>query len=352
MCAVVAYAIFWLSFGFVFYVYGGYPLLLRLWSWLSARPVRKSAFEPRVSIVIAAHNERENIVRRIRNCLELDYPREKLEVVVSLDGPSDGTDELAEAFAREITIVRSTRREGKPAAINRAVPHTTGEILLFGDARQTFAPDAVRELVANFSDPGVGVVSGELMILDGAGKEASDGAGLYWRYEKSLRLMESSIHSVLGATGAIYAIRRNLFRPLQPDTLLDDVAIPMGAVLSGYRSVLEPRARAYDRSAPPEVEYRRKVRTLTGNYQLVSRVPDLLVPWRNPVFFQFVSHKIGRLVAPYFLVALFISNVFLLHGFYLITFGLQAAWYLLVLAGVAVSMRARVARTAWNAKEA
>jgi poly-beta-1,6-N-acetyl-D-glucosamine synthase len=354
----LAYAVFWVCLLVVAFVYLGYPLLLWIWSSLARRPVRRRHFEPEVSLVIAVHNERNNIGPRIENCLALDYPRHKLQIIVSLDAPSDGTDILAEKYIRQgVKVVHSTTHQGKAAAINRAVLHATGRILMFADARQTFAPDVVRQLMANFSDPAVGVASGELVLLDDRKHEASDGAGLYWRYEKKLRVMESAIHSVLGATGAVYAMRRELFSPMEHGTILDDVASPMRAVLAGYRSVFDPNARAYDRvSETPEEEYRRKVRTLTGNYQLLAQIPDLLVPWRNPVFFQFATHKVGRLIAPYFLAALFLSNLFLLHGPYLITLALQSCWYGLVLIGMAVSRfrnsPARPATGAWGTWEA
>ena len=153
------------------------------------------------------------------------------------------------------------------------------------------------------------------------GREANDAAGAYWRYEKVLRGLESDIHSVPGATGAIYAVRRSLFVPLTQGTLLDDVAVPMKIVLGGHRVILDPSARAYDSATnSAECEYHRKKRTCTGNYQLLAQMPELLLPWRNPIFVQFVSHKVGRLLVPYGLAALFISNLFLLRDLYLVAF--------------------------------
>jgi cellulose synthase/poly-beta-1,6-N-acetylglucosamine synthase-like glycosyltransferase len=227
---------------------------------------------------------------------------------------------------------------GKAAALNAAVAEARGEIVVFADARQRLDRSAVRELVANFSDPSVGAATGELILCDETGKEASDGVGLYWKYEKKIRSMESRIHSLCGATGAIHAIRREMFEPLPEDTILDDMLIPMRILVSGKRVVLDPAARAYDRvAAVQQVEYSRKVRTLTGNYQLMALMPELLLPWRNPVFFQFISHKVGRLLMPYCLVALLLSNFFLLHGVYRISLLLQTAWYLSALVGFAIA---------------
>jgi len=328
-------ALFWTSLSCIAYVYAGYPLLLMVWRRCAQRPVHKRYHEPSVSLVVAMHNERKNARPKMENCFELDYPADKLQVIVSLDAPTDGTDALLQDYAvRGVDVVYSQERRGKAAALNSGVAMATGEILLFTDARQQFDKRAVRELVANFADESVGSVSGELLLLDERAKEASDAVGAYWRYEKRLRAMESDIHSVPGASGAIYAIRRELFVPLRPETILDDVVIPMRIVLGGKRAIFEPAARAYDMvSQNPELEYERKTRTLTGNYQLFAQMPELLVPWGNPIFVQLVSHKLGRLLVPYCLVTLFISNLFLLHGFYLVIFVCQMLWYVLAGAG-------------------
>ncbi|OFV94272.1 MAG: hypothetical protein A3F68_08720 [Acidobacteria bacterium RIFCSPLOWO2_12_FULL_54_10] len=334
----MAKVILWISFAFVFYAYCGYPLLLCLWRWLARKPVLKAYWEPYVSLVIAAHNEREQIDAKIRNCLELDYPRDKIEIIISLDGPTDGTDQAVRRYEGcGLRIIHWPVHAGKSAALNRALTAARGEVIVFADVRQRIDPQAVRELVANLRDSSVGAVSGELFLIkDGFEhfEEAKDAVGLYWRYEKWIREMESQIDSTVGATGALYAIWRDGFRPLPEDTILDDVLIPMRIVLLGKRVVFEPSARAYDKVACcPEAEFRRKVRTLAGNFQLLAHMPELLLPWRNPVFLQFLSHKISRLLVPYFLAALFLSNCFLLSGTYLVLFVLQLAWYTLAFAG-------------------
>lgn len=337
--------IFWASFGFLFYVYLGYPLLLWLRRRMAGRPVQKAAIEPSVSLIIAAHDERDNIESKIRNCLSLDYPREKLQVVLSLDAPTDGTEDVVWRYAgRCVDVVYYSPHRGKAAAINAAVRAAEGDILLFADARQRIDTRAIRALVPNFADPEVGAVSGELVMVDAGGNEANDGVGLYWRYEKALRAMESDIHSTLGATGALYAIRRGLFEPLPIGTVLDDVAVPMRAALSGYRVTFESAARAYDPlSTGPEVEYGRKVRTLMGNFQLLAFMPELLNPRANPVFWQFVSHKVSRLAAPYVLMALFVSNVLLVErSFYFGLFALQTMFYVLAWVGALLSNRPTV----------
>jgi biofilm PGA synthesis N-glycosyltransferase PgaC len=331
--------VFWLSFFLVLYVYAGYPALLMLWRRFRGQPVKKKYWEPTVSIVIAVHNERQSIERKLRNCLALDYPKRKLQIIVSLDGPTDGSEFLVWKYAASgVEMVHSKEHCGKATALNRALRRAKGEIVVFADARQTFDLDVIRELTANFSDQTVGAVSGELMLEPS--HESGKGVGLYWRYEKALRAMESQVHSVTGATGAIYAIRRSLYEDLPEDTILDDVLTPLRIVMEGKRAVFEPNARAYDTVACcPLAEYSRKVRTLCGNYQLAAQLPQLLVPWRNPIFVQFVSHKLGRLLVPWALLTLFVTNLMMLRGIYLLTFLMQLTWYACALAGYALSKR-------------
>jgi cellulose synthase/poly-beta-1,6-N-acetylglucosamine synthase-like glycosyltransferase len=331
--------LFWLSFILVFYVYLGYPSLLALARRLTIRPVDKVYWEPPVSIVIAAHNERDRVEKKVRNCLSMDYPRQKLQIIVSLDGSNDGSEFLLRKFLSQgVVLIHSRAHRGKASALNNAMRRATGDIVVFADVRQTFDSAAIRELVANFADKHVGAVSGELILMDDSKAEAGTDVGLYWRYEKAVRSMESDIHSVPGATGAIYAIRRELYQDLPEDTLIDDVLIPMRIVLQGKRAVFDSSAKAYDHVACcPNAEFTRKVRTLAGNYQVLTQLPDLLVPWRNPVFLQFMSHKIARLLVPYALIALFVSNLFMVRGFYTLTLSLQVAWYIFAAAGYVLS---------------
>jgi biofilm PGA synthesis N-glycosyltransferase PgaC len=344
---------FWLSFAFVFYVYLGYPALLALWRRVHARPVKKRYCEPTVTIVIAARNEKETIERKLNNCLALDYPRHKLQIIVSLDGPTDGSEFIVWKYASQgIEMVHSQEHAGKAAALNRALRRATGQIVVFADVRQMFRRNVIHELTKNFADENVGAVSGELVLLPPPASSleaspyrarASRDVGLYWRYEKALRSMESQIHSMAGATGAIYAIRRELYDDLPEGTILDDVLTPLRILLKGKRTVFEPTAKAYDSVACcTQAEYGRKVRTLCGNYQLLVHLPQALLPWRNPILIQFLSHKIGRLLVPWALLALFVTNLFLLTGFYAFTFALQAAWYACAAAGFVLSKREAV----------
>jgi poly-beta-1,6-N-acetyl-D-glucosamine synthase len=306
----------WGSLLLLGYTYLGYPLILAMWSWLGRRPVVRRPVTPKVTIVIAAWNEAERLAARIENCLEQFYPPQRLGVVVVSDGSTDNTGTVVRRFdSRRVRLIKLARRNGKAAALNWGVAAATGEIIVFTDARQRFARDAVAKLVSNFADPDVGAVSGELMLESPLSDAGSDGVGLYWRIEKWIRRKEAEIDSVIGATGAIYAIRRELFKPLASRAILDDVLIPMRIAMRGYRVVFEQRALAIDsQSRNYQQEFRRKVRTLAGNYQIVSLCPDLVKPWRNRLFVQYVSHKLCRLVAPFALIALLLCNLALMEG--------------------------------------
>jgi poly-beta-1,6-N-acetyl-D-glucosamine synthase len=314
----------------VAYVYAGYPLLLALWAAAVRRPVRTRASGdpnwPSVSVVVAAHNEGPRLSARVTNLLQQRYPG-SLEIIVASDGSTDSTRDILERFESRVRLLELPRG-GKPLALNAGVAAATGEIVVFADARQRFAPDAIRQLISNFHDPDVGAVTGELILdcedqTDTAASTIGDGVGLYWTYEKWLRRHESAVWSTLGATGAIYAVRRSLWQPLPPATLLDDVLAPMRVVLAGKRTVFEERARAFDRVATSgSAESRRKVRTLAGNYQILSLEPRLLLPVLNPVWVQYASHKIGRLLVPWALLTAFVASAILAGDSWLYTVAL------------------------------
>lgn len=363
---------FWLLVAFVAYVYIGYPLGLHLWRRLWPRPLAVNGMAdrtPGVSIVIAARNEGRRLAGRIDNLLDLDYPAARRQIIIVSDG---STDDSLQVLARYEPTVESVAiaAGGKARALNAGVERARFGLLVFADARQAFAPDALRALVAPFADPQVGAVSGEL-VLEGETRDRrtltsdrrgrivrpiaaalerrapdnrrhsmqstiAEGVGLYWRYEKQIRRDESAIASTMGATGAMYAMRRSLWRPLPEDTILDDVLAPMRCVLAGSRVVFDDRARAYDcaaRNAKDEI--RRKRRTLAGNYQLFWLEPALLLPWRNPAWIQFVSHKVARLAVPYALPPLWLLSVLLSRRsmVYAAAFAAQCLFYLLATYG-------------------
>ena len=343
--------VFWLAVSVVGYSYLGYPAWLWLRSRWSPRPVRRSSSEPAVSAVMVVRNEEAVIARKLENLLTLDYPPEKLEVVVVSDGSSDGTAAILAGFARnpQVRVVMKAVSQGKAAGLNDAMQSARGEVLLFTDARQQIEPGALRLLIENFGDPDVGAASGELMLGDPSCGETGKGMGLYWRIEKKIRELESASGSVAGATGAIYCARRALLDPLPEGTILDDVLLPMQVVRKGARVIFDSRARAWD---VPDLgdsrEFSRKVRTLSGNYQLLQLAPWLLSS-ENAIRFEFVSHKLSRLVVPFALLALLVASMFLPQPFYRAALVAQLAFYVLSLAalgGVKVGPLSRLADAA------
>lgn len=331
--------LFWASVLLVGYTYVGYPALMRAWAALRPRLPSSGGIEPRVTLLIVAHNEVTRIQGRLANLLALDYPRDRREILVASDGSTDGTLERAQPYEQEgVRVIPFVARRGKPAVLNELVRQARGEIVVLADARQRFETGALRALVAPFSDPEVGAVSGELVLTENAdGTAVGEGVGFYWRYEKLIRWSESRVDSAVGATGAIYAIRRDLFEPIPEDTILDDVLIPMRIARRGYRVLFEARARAFDRAAATAgEEFGRKVRTIAGNFQLFAREVWLLNPFRNRLWLQTVSHKGLRLLSPLFLVAAFGANLLLSDApFYRWTLVGQIIFYGAALAGYA-----------------
>jgi biofilm PGA synthesis N-glycosyltransferase PgaC len=331
--------VFWASAILLAYVYVGYPLLAAVRAKLTTRLRLSAPIEPFVSIVVIANNEEERIGARIENLLALDYPAGRREIVIASDGSTDSTVARARLYESRGVSVRSfAARRGKSAVLNMVVPGLRGDVVLFADARQRFDAGTLRALVENFADPAVGAVSGELVITtsDRTGA-AGRGSAFYWRYEKFIRSTEGRADSTVGATGAIYAIRRDLFEPIPDDTILDDVLIPLRIVRKGYRVVFEPRARAYDSaSATAQHEFVRKARTIAGTFQLFSRELWLFNPRRNRLWLETMSHKALRLALPVLHAALLIASMVLAptgSWFYEAAFAGQATFYAAAIIG-------------------
>ncbi|HEX5481599.1 MAG TPA: glycosyltransferase family 2 protein [Terriglobia bacterium] len=323
--------LFWCSVCFIGYTYAGYPCWLYLRSRLRRRPVRKSEFFPAISVILAARNEEQFLPRKLENLRALDYPAGRLEIIIVSDGSTDSTGEILERAANAcVRPLILQCHQGKASALNRAVETARGDVLVLTDARQLIAPGAIKELAANFADLEVGCVSGELMLGEQGGPESQQGVGLYWKYEKLIRQWESASGAVVGATGALYAVRKELWVPLPAGTLLDDVYQPLHTAKQGRRVLFEPQARAWDDVVSSEREFRRKVRTLTGNYQLLQLSPWLLTS-SNPLRFEFICHKIFRLLVPFALVGLFVSSLILPGPFYRAALLLQVIFYGLAL---------------------
>jgi poly-beta-1,6-N-acetyl-D-glucosamine synthase len=345
-------AVFWCSVGFVLYVYVGYPLLLHVWAAIAQRRRARtearsgapavSPDQPGVTVVIAARNEQHRLPARIENLLASDYPRDQLQIVVVSDGSTDGTADALAPYLDRIEVLERPAA-GKASALNAAVERARHPVLVFADARQRFAPDAIGRLVSHFTDPRIGAVSGELMI-DPARSTIGEGLGTYWEYEKWLRRHEAAVGSTIGVTGAIYAMRRSLWQPLPAEAILDDVLGPIRVVLGGHTVTFDSTAHAFD-AAPPDAaqELRRKMRTLAGNFQLLAQEPRLLVPFVNPIWIQFMSHKVGRLFVPYALIAILVTSVALASEgwIYALALGVQLSFYGLAAYGAVLDRRER-----------
>jgi biofilm PGA synthesis N-glycosyltransferase PgaC len=331
---------FWLCVALVGYTYLFYPIILVIANSLVRRERVIGPVQASVSILVPVHNEDQHLQRRLD---ELTWMLQTSgltgEITVISDASTDHTVEIARQYAdRGVRVIEMPTKQGKAAALNAGAATATGELLIFADARQRWADDALMRLTENFADPAVGAVSGDLVLETSPGVLA--GVGMYWRFEKWLRKQESRLGSQVGVTGAISAVRRTLFRPIPPGTLLDDVYWPMLVVLQGSRVVHDERAKAFDR-LPEDArdEFRRKVRTLAGNLQLLTLLPTTaLFPWSNRVWWQWLSHKLLRLVVPWALLGMAVSCVFLADEAYQIFLLVQATGYALGVLGLIPSV--------------
>ena len=308
----VAVFLFWMSATFLFYIYIGYPLLIFFLATYCGQPRIKRPNDLSVSVVIAVHNEANRLVPKIQSLLNADDRDQIQEILIASDGSTDHTETiLAELDAPKVRLLSSSQRRGKSAMVNWGASEAVGDVILFTDARQELSEHAVTELVSGFSDSFVGVVSGELVFREKSNRfMAGRGMGAYWRYEKFIRRHEARYHSIPGATGALYAIRRNLFCAIPENVVLDDVVIPMQAILRGQRCCFESNAVAYDvTSKTAQQESVRKRRTLAGCVQLIRLFPGWLLPWRNPIWVQYVSHKLLRLASPFLLLVVLGTTV-------------------------------------------
>ena len=304
----VAFAILWTATAVVFYTLVGYPILLAVFRKRAAPAVRKDLnFRTTVTVVMAVYNGGAFLRAKLETLLALDYPRELLDILVVSDGSTDNTDAIAGEYAGSRVRLLRVPHGGKAAGLNTALKYATGELLFFTDVRQPLEPGALKHLVANFADPTVGAVTGELRLLKGEMGEQAD-MDLYWRYEVWARTRHSEIDSLFTATGCIYAQRRCLVQPLPTDTISDDAIMPLRAFFRGYRVVFDPEAVAYDYPALPGNEFRRRLRTLAGLWQIHARLPELFTS-ANRMRFHFLSHKFARLILPWALVTTVLATL-------------------------------------------
>lgn len=326
------------SLSVIAYTYAFYPLLISILAKVFPHPVSKADYTPTITLLIVAYNSEELIAKKLDNCLSLNYPQNKLQILVVSDGSDDLTDSIVQQYSdRNVNLLSVAERRGKAACLNDAFSIIENEYVVLNDVRQTLNNDALLQLMKNFADKGIGAVSGSLLFSKEGENTYSDGIGAYWRYEKFIRNAEGKFDSVVGVTGAIYALRKNLFKPIPAGVILDDVLIPMNAVLKGSRIIFDPSAKAFDiPSNDPIKERKRKIRTTAGNWQLLSLVADLNNPIKNRIWLQFISHKILRIFSPFFLLSAFLSNGFLAFDstLFFMLFLTQTLFYLTAILGM------------------
>lgn len=346
---------FWISVALLLYTYGGYPFLLVVLGSLkqlksdlafglarrTRRAIRNEADRPRVSIVFAAHNEAAVITQKMLNCASLDYPAESLEILIGCDGCTDATAALARAAAMpNVSVYEFSERCGKPGVLNKLLPRARGEIVVFCDANTEFEPDAIHALVRHFKRPDIGCVCGELRLRSRSG---ATGEQLYWRFETLLKFLESRLNMLVGANGALFAIRRSLFVPLPGDGITDDFLIALNVRAAGHSVLYDPEAIAWEDVAPNvRQEFRRRVRIGAGNFHALRYTWRLLNPMAGAVALAFWSHKVCRWLVPVVMAVALLSSAMLAgEPVYAVATTLGLMFLLLGLLGHRLDLRAR-----------
>lgn len=349
MLAVAAKLVFWASAAALLYTYAGYPLLVWIYSRLRPKRVRQSDIEPTVSFVITAYNEEKDLARKLENTLALDYPKEKLEIIVSSDGSTDRTDEIVREFAgRGVKLLRVEGRLGKTVAQNRAVEIAAGEIVLFSDATTIYKTDVLRRVVRNFADESVGCVAGKLIYVDPNDSSVGDGARSYWNYETFIKQAESLACSLIGVSGCLYAARRKNYVPMYAEAC-SDFLIATKIREQNLRTVYEPEAVAVEETNNrTDKELKMRVRVIAQTFTDLWRHRRMLNPFRAGFYaVELFSHKVLRYAVPLFLVLLYFSNLVLaFHSpffdffllFQLLFYVLAAAGWLLDRAGISFKL--------------
>jgi cellulose synthase/poly-beta-1,6-N-acetylglucosamine synthase-like glycosyltransferase len=329
--ASTARLVFWLAALLLFYVYAGYPLLLAVIGLIVRRQRPGPGYSPSISILIAAYNEEEAIERKIRQTLALEYPADKLEVLVLSDCSTDRTDEIVSAFPdNRVRLVRMPERRGKTHAQNLGAKQASGEVVIFSDATAVYHAKALLYLACNYQDASVGAVSGRYQYFDPTEQSATGlGSVAFWNYENLIKKLQSRISTITGCCGCIYSVRKSAYTELPAD-IISDLVQPLQAIRKGYRVVFEDRALAYEETTQSTAEeFAMRVRVVTRAMRGLLSVSDLLQPWKFawPAF-QLWSHKVMRWMVPLFLIALFTANLFLLDSpLYRVSFAAQLFFY-------------------------
>jgi cellulose synthase/poly-beta-1,6-N-acetylglucosamine synthase-like glycosyltransferase len=341
-------SLFWISVAFPLYVYVGFPLLLSLLQAFVRRPPRKQPIEPSVSLLVAAYNEAAVIADKIRNSLALDYPAEKLEIVIASDGSADATAEIVRSFEAEsggqVRLLNYPQNRGKMAVLNDAIRELRGDIVAFSDATSMLATDSLRILVQSFSDPRVGAASGIYRLLKKDQAQLGPQEDIYWKYETFLKVREAGLGAFTGAHGSLFAIRRPLYPFPSENTINDDFTIPMRILERGHRVAYEPAAVAFEEAHEME-GFSRRVRITAGNVEQLREIKRLLWPPRPLVLFCLLSHKTGRLLVPVFLLIALATNIALRGEFPYngLLLG-QVLFYSLAILGGTVDLRPKLLR--------
>ena len=330
--------VFWIIILIILYTYAGYSLLILVLSLFFKRPPKKNEIYPKVTFLITAYNEEKSIAAKLEDTLSLDYPEDKLEVMVASDGSTDRTEEIVRGFAgRGVFLKRVEGRVGKTATQNEAVKAATGEIIIFSDATTKYSKDAIRKIVRNYADESVGAVSGRYEYVNPTGAPVGVGTILFWKYENFIKSMQTRIRTITGCCGCIYSVRKAAYVPLPPD-IISDLVEPLKIIEKGYRIVFEPEAVAYEETTEkPSEEFKMRIRVITRAMRGILYVKSLLNPFKYPfVSFQLISHKVLRWLIPFFLIGLLGSNYFLIgtHWFYNLVFAGQIVFYSSALIGL------------------
>lgn len=325
-----AQIVFWTSAVALVYTYAGYPIFVYAVSLLFPKRVKRADFEPNLTVLITAYNEERDIRAKIKNTLELDYPKEKLEILIASDGSTDETDKIVEEFAAEdVRLFRQEGRVGKTVTQNNAVEQVTGEIILFSDATAMYQPDVLRRMLPNFADETVGCVAGKLIYVDDSRSDVGKGAKSYWNYETFIKESESLACSLIGASGCLYAVRKSAYKPMYPEAC-SDFLIATKIYEQGLRSVYESTAictEETNRQTGKELQMR--VRVISQTLTDLWRNRRMLNPLRSGFFaVELISHKLMRYAAPLFLILVLISTAILVSSstVFALAFVLQIAF--------------------------
>jgi poly-beta-1,6-N-acetyl-D-glucosamine synthase len=341
--------IFWISFAGLIYTYVGYPLILMIINFFIKKPKFNNGLQIdnfSVSFVIAAYNEADFIIQKINNLLHLQLP-EQYQIICVTDGSTDGTDTLVKQTFNNVLVLHQAQRNGKAAAINRAMPFCNGQIIIFSDANTWLNPFSINKILRHFNNPKVGAVAGEKRIVVGKVKDiALYGESLYWHYEAWIKKNESDTNLVVGAAGELFAMRKNLFKPVPENFINEDFVLSVSVAQQGYKVKYEPNAYAMEYpSATLNDEMNRKVRIATGSFQLIGKFINLFNGFKYGLLsWQYISRKFLRwTVCPIFLITTIISNIFIvnLHNFYLFVLCVQALFYILAFLGYLVAKQGK-----------